>query len=609
MKYLFKNNCGYYKFCRKIPKTNKQFIFSLYTKEYNVSKEIISIFSLKSNSYFLYIKTLSKEKIVSLIYEIENQLNEYKKQSMVEYSNLEKERQLHYSIKQKIDNENGYKVIDGSNPEPIKYWIKELSKYISGEKTDRKLQEFGKSILKRTTLELKQYYQSLNNTNDKITFLQKLIKTESDLLRTDYTRWRENFDLDYVVDKDKSGMMKQILEQLQNQTLQNSNQDTDNINKDIFRTKTKEEIYKEYIEDRSNLPSFKNLKDKIVQPLTILLQSSNKDYFIDYEEEDYLIFFNTLLYTPNGIKLKKKIFIDDYDGNYVLLSQDFQNEEIDLHHYDDLEIQSIKTLKEKLDECVKFLDYCIPNKHLEMNILKDNLKFSYKQFENVAKASQKRLPIEDYELKKMFNLMIENGLYKDNIDYFYIILIGFFSGMRVEEICKLDIKDIQEEDKIHYFNVRGKVKSKSSVRKVPIHKFLIEKFDFLKFVESRKENEKLFNLKPLKLPNKTKYSHYFLRYFYKLRDKFISQNRIETDLISFHSFRHTFTTRLSKKGIGLIEIGSILGHSIDKIETKNYSHISLNGNNKNLQKLYLTDIKYDLEKLVEEYKSYSDFFN
>ena len=144
--------------------------------------------------------------------------------------------------------------------------------------------------------------------------------------------------------------------------------------------------------------------------------------------------------------------------------------------------------------------------------------------------------------------------------------------MRVEEICKIDTLEIEEENNIHYFNIRGIVKSKSSVRKVPIHKILIDKFDFLKFVESRKENEKLFNLHPIKLNNRFKYSHYFLRKFSKFRDEFVSFNRIETDLISFHSFRHTFTTRLSEKSIGLMEISSILGHHIDKSQTPGYSH-------------------------------------
>ncbi len=180
--------------------------------------------------------------------------------------------------------------------------------------------------------------------------------------------------------------------------------------------------------------------------------------------------------------------------------------------------------------------------------------------------------------------------------------------MRVEEICKIDTLEIEEENNIHYFNIRGIVKSKSSVRKVPIHKILIDKFDFLKFVESRKENEKLFNLHPIKLNNRFKYSHYFLRKFSKFRDEFVSFNRIETDLISFHSFRHTFTTRLSEKSIGLMEISSILGHHIDKSQTPGYSHTSLRKNNRNLQKMYFTDIKYDLEKLEKEFKGWGGMF-
>jgi len=606
MKYMFLNSYGYYKFCRKLPYTNKQFIFSLHCKDYSISKEIVSIFILKSNPYFKYLKTLSKGKVMEIIYEIENQLNEYKKQALQEYSELEKSRQLQFSLK----NENG-KYVDGSNPEPIKHWMKELSKYISGEYSQRELQEFGKKVLKRTTIELKQFFSSLSDNENKIIFLQKLIKTESDLLKTDFTRWRENFDVDYIVEQNKSGILKEILNKIESgELIQKKNLDNNiDPSKEHLRTKTKYEVVHQYIEEQSKLPSFKNLKDKIAQPLTILLQSSEKEYLVDYEEDDYIVFFNTLLYTPKNITKKEKIFIDDYDGNYVSMCEDFQNDDIELYHYDNLEYQSVKNLKEKFSECKKFLKKYI-GKYVNKNYLEDNTNFSDQHIAAVGTMSKERLPFEDYELKKMIELMIEDELYKNDIDSFYIILIALLSGMRVEEICKLNCVDIKEENKINYFSIRGKVKTKTSVRKVPIHKYLVEKFNFLEFVDSRKDNEKLFNLKPLKLSNKIKYSHYFLRNFGKFRNRFVSEERIKTDLVSFHSYRHTTATRLNEKGIPYLETAALLGHQIDKkLMTVGYVQPSLTKNNKNLQRIYLNDIKYDLEKLSEEFKVYSNFFS
>jgi integrase len=287
------------------------------------------------------------------------------------------------------------------------------------------------------------------------------------------------------------------------------------------------------------------------------------------------------------------------------LSEDFENDNVELYNYDELEFQSVKTLKEKFSECKKFING-LKGKFVSENIMENNTNFTEQHISSIGTMSKDRLPFEDYELKKMFDLMIEDEMYKNKTDYFYIIMIALFTGMRVEEICKLNIEDIKEENKINYFLVRGKVKTKTSVRKVPIHKILLEKFNFLDFVESKKDNERLFDLKPLKLSHKIKYSHYFLRDFGKFRDRFVSEERIETDLVSFHSFRHSTATRLNEKGIPFLETASLLGHKIDKkLMTVGYTQPSLRKNNKNLQRMYLNDIKYDLEKLEKKFKGIS----
>ena len=52
MRYVVKNELGYYKFFRKIPYTNKQFIFSLRTKNYKIACKIARLFLIKSDIYF-----------------------------------------------------------------------------------------------------------------------------------------------------------------------------------------------------------------------------------------------------------------------------------------------------------------------------------------------------------------------------------------------------------------------------------------------------------------------------------------------------------------------------------------------------------------------------
>ena len=54
--------------------------------------------------------------------------------------------------------------------------------------------------------------------------------------------------------------------------------------------------------------------------------------------------------------------------------------------------------------------------------------------------------------------------------------------MRTEEICKLRVDELKKEDGIWFFDIKGKVKTRNSVRRVPIHEKLIE-LGLLKYTE------------------------------------------------------------------------------------------------------------------------------
>ncbi len=62
-----------------------------------------------------------------------------------------------------------------------------------------------------------------------------------------------------------------------------------------------------------------------------------------------------------------------------------------------------------------------------------------------------------------------------------------------EEICKLRVDEIQQEEGIWFFDIKGRVKTKNSVRRVPIHKQLID-LGLLKYMEivAKQGEERLF---------------------------------------------------------------------------------------------------------------------
>lgn len=175
-------------------------------------------------------------------------------------------------------------------------------------------------------------------------------------------------------------------------------------------------------------------------------------------------------------------------------------------------------------------------------------------------ARQREIFTHD-DLKKIFT----SQEYKEksfNADYkYWVPLIGYYTGMRLEEICQLYLSDIQQEESIWCFNLTQNedkhLKTSAAVRKVPIHPDLIEKFGFLSFVEQQKDNgsERLF---PKLKKQNGRYSHYVSRWF----GSYLKKINIKTDqnFKDFHSFRHTFTHLCKLADVEEYKVKEVIGH-------------------------------------------------
>ncbi|KFL89604.1 phage integrase [Acetobacter malorum] len=139
-----------------------------------------------------------------------------------------------------------------------------------------------------------------------------------------------------------------------------------------------------------------------------------------------------------------------------------------------------------------------------------------------------------------------------------ITLVAAYSGMRLGEICNLRNEDIQEIDGIPCFLIRPHPedkwtpKTEAGTRNVPIHSALLD-WGILDF---KKEGEK-FLFSELKTPQSGPRGTDFGRNF----SKFKTTIGLPT-AITFHSFRHTVSTRLRNQAGDLRElwIDALLGH-------------------------------------------------
>ncbi len=172
-------------------------------------------------------------------------------------------------------------------------------------------------------------------------------------------------------------------------------------------------------------------------------------------------------------------------------------------------------------------------------------------------ARDARNPFTIEQLRQIFNAPLYRGCKDDGAGYavpgqnivrgtrFWVPLIALYTGMRLNEICQLDVTDIQQSKKGSLFisvnaNTSDKfVKNDPSKRSIPVHPDLL-RIGFLGFVEQQKgKAKKLF---PDLYPSERGY--YSERMSVWFNERFLPKTGAKLDKTSFHSFRHTFRDAL-----------------------------------------------------------------
>lgn len=141
----------------------------------------------------------------------------------------------------------------------------------------------------------------------------------------------------------------------------------------------------------------------------------------------------------------------------------------------------------------------------------------------------------------------------------WCILLGLYTGARVEELCGLRCEDIREEDGIAFIAIEPhadrRLKTKASDRHTPIHSQLVKR-GFLKYVAHvRKQGHAM--LFPGLKNVRDRLSHYVSKRFgdYKI------ECGITRERVAFHSLRNNVVTALDTAGVAPSDIGLVVGHS------------------------------------------------
>jgi integrase len=153
----------------------------------------------------------------------------------------------------------------------------------------------------------------------------------------------------------------------------------------------------------------------------------------------------------------------------------------------------------------------------------------------------------------------------------WVMLIGAYTGARLEEIAQLRVADIQEREGVWFFDIHNgngnSLKNKSAPRCVPIHSQLIAA-GLLDYVAGLQKDSRLF---PALKPRKSKNN----KVGAELSDEFLDWRRrvgVVRESVNFHSFRHTVTNMFEKLGVPDTDAARVLGHKIKGLTYRVYSH-------------------------------------
>ncbi len=211
---------------------------------------------------------------------------------------------------------------------------------------------------------------------------------------------------------------------------------------------------------------------------------------------------------------------------------------------------SVANVNAYLNKFCSFMNWCVTEEYIDKNPSKGL------RVPDLVKKRDKRKSFTTQQLRRIFNAPLYTGCQDDFHGYakvgankpkrarFWVPIIALFTGMRLNEICQLDVADVVTIDGYDCFSISENItdqgdikrlKTASSERIVPVHDQL-KRIGFMTYVNEQKRSgsKKLF---PEILATKDGYrSVHFSKWF----SRFLETCKASEKLTCFHSFRHNF---------------------------------------------------------------------
>jgi site-specific recombinase XerD len=272
------------------------------------------------------------------------------------------------------------------------------------------------------------------------------------------------------------------------------------------------------------------------------------------------------------IKIESSLWFEDL--NRELVSRKYSRKTIKSYlHYNEDFLRFTKKNSSDVDtnDVKEFLYHLVEKKKVStstLNIAINALKFYYGEILKKDLVYEIKRPKKDKKLpvilngKEITRLLASVG----NVKHKTILMLIYSAGLRVGEVVRLKVEDIDVQRKlIHVHSAKGR-KDRYTI----LSDVALETLDLYL---------RTYQLKKWLFSGKNNNTHLTIRSVQKVFDNAVKSAGITKD-VSVHSLRHSFATHLLESGVDLRYIQEVLGHKSSKT-TEIYTQVT----NKDLSRI------------------------
>lgn len=233
------------------------------------------------------------------------------------------------------------------------------------------------------------------------------------------------------------------------------------------------------------------------------------------------------------------------------------------------ELMAVSTINKHLKMYATFYKWAVKNGYAETNV------FDEACLKDTRSKKSKRSPFTVDEVNTLF---AARPITEYSVPWrYWLPVLALYTGARINELCQLRVKDVQEINGIYAISVTDEsedqsIKTAASRRLIPVHQDLV-KLGFIRYIQRyTKPDQRIFP--ELKRSKTRLYSDKASSWFSGVKNAALSENLDSENLRKkvFHSYRHTLIDVLTKK-LKLHNspiVKAIVGHTDSEMTTGTY---------------------------------------